>query len=126
MTWWVSAVIAILGGGTVGGVVALATLPMQRRKLSAEGNLTEAQAAKVLSESSVALLKPAHEEIQHLRSELAEAREELAGTRREANRLHIEAQEARAETQELRNQVNQISKELTAAHGELERLRAAG
>lgn len=105
MTWWVSAVIAILGGGTVGGIVALATLPMQRRKLSAEGSLTEAQAAEILSRSSVALLEPAHEEIKRLRTEL---------------------QEARAEAQELRTQISLMSKDLIAANDELERLRAAG
>lgn len=103
----VAALAAALGG--LAGLVALLTLKSTKRKLLAEADKSEADAAKVLSDTAVALLEPARLQVKSLREDLATAEAKVTAlstqldlARAEANRLRedLEATRRRAEIRE--------------------------
>lgn len=97
MTWQtILQITSGLGGLTVLG--AIVTLPWTLRKLRSETKKTDIDAAKVLSDSALALLAPARAEIGELEKRLRAA--------------HARVHELEAEVQGLRNQVGEMSKEL--------------
>jgi chromosome segregation ATPase len=96
----VAALAAALGG--VAGLAALLTLKSTKRKLLAEADKSEADAAKVLSDTAVALLEPARLQVKSLREDLATAEAKVTAlstqldlARAEANQLREDLEAAR-------------------------------
>lgn len=96
-----------LGGLTV--LISLISLPWVLKKLRSDTRKTDADTAKVLSESALAFLAPA-------RAEIGELEKSLRAAKSRVNELE-------AEVQLLRNQVGEMSKELGELREENTRLR---
>lgn len=96
-----------VGGFTV--LISLVSLPWVLRKMRSDTDKTDAEGAKYLSETAVALLAPARAEIGELEKRLKAAN----------SRVH----DLEAEVQQLRNQVGEMSKELTQLRDENTQLR---
>lgn len=99
-----------LGGLTV--LLAIVSLPWTLKKLRSDTKKTDADAAKVMTESAMAFLAPA-------RAEIGELEKSLKAAKARVNELE-------SEVQQLRTQVSQMSKELTELKDENHQLRSGG
>lgn len=111
----VMAVLAFLGG--IGGpIVGVLMIPATRRKVASENTLTNANAADVLSEAAMDILKPAQEQVAWLSTRLAQAE-------KRAEELSVRLQETLKDMNDLRHDVLQLTRDLAVAQTENERLR---
>lgn len=102
---------SILTGGFVSLLIAIITLPAQRRKLLAEAGDTAAHAERAkaliyteLAESTVELVEPMRQRIRELQEELKQARDEVKSLRIELVAAHQEADRYMLRIRELEKQ----------------------
>ncbi|WP_431728568.1 hypothetical protein [Verrucosispora sp. TAA-831] len=92
---WVQTLLSILGlVGGAGGIAAVATTLIQRRKVRAD-------AADVLTDTALVLVTPLRERVAELEAEAAGARREVTSTRTEIAQAHSEVGDLRAAVREL-------------------------
>jgi septal ring factor EnvC (AmiA/AmiB activator) len=103
-----------LGGLTV--VIAILSLPWTLKKIRSDTRKTDADAAKVLSESAIAFLAPA-------RAEIGELERRLRSANQRVNSLEEALRKSEQEVATLRTQVGQMTKDMTELRDENERLR---
>lgn len=104
MDWGVVVQIVLTLGG-LGGITALLMVPGQLKKLKADTQVSEVDAAAKLSAAAVAMLSPASEELARLQIRLTSALTH-------AGLLEEQLKSSQVEIQTLRNQVTVMSKEL--------------
>lgn len=109
MNSWIPVIVAVVG--SLGGAVLTSLLLIRRqaKKLDADTDLTEAQAADTLAGVAVKLVEP-------LTKRLAEAEAR-------ASALDVALRAATVELADLRTQLGQLTKELDATRAENEQLR---
>lgn len=108
MNTWVTALVAVLGLLGGGTLVQLVTVRKTATKLSADTDLSKANAAETLIQAAVELVGP-------LKSELADAKK-LVGE------LKSELEAAQGEVAQLRSQVDYLTKDVQAKQAELDSL----
>lgn len=100
---WVQTLITVVGLlGGAGGIAALATTLLQRRKIRAD-------AADVITDTALTLVEPLRGRVNELEREVAGARKETAGARREATAARVQAEAANAEMRDLRTAVRELT-----------------
>ena len=93
---WVQILLSVLGVlGGAGGITAIATVVLQRRKFKAD-------AADVITDTALTLVDP-------LRQRVKELEAEAAGARKETASAHQEAAAARAEIREFRSAITELT-----------------
>jgi uncharacterized protein HemX len=105
---WIPVLVAFLGAGGVGVLLDLVRARKQAKKITAETELTDANAADKLTGVALRLVEPLTKQLQ-----AAEAR---------CERLNEQLQVAQGEVQQLRGQVELMSKDLVAKQVELDQL----
>jgi peptidoglycan hydrolase CwlO-like protein len=106
---WVPVIVAVVSAFGGGSLVALLLVKRQARKLTAETDLTRANATEILTKVAVSLVGPITDQLNAAKATVTELTADLAT--------------AQAELTELRTQVGTISKDLEAAQQENARLR---
>ncbi|MFB9924883.1 hypothetical protein ACFORO_25945 [Amycolatopsis halotolerans] len=106
---WIPVVVAFLGAGGVGVLLDLVRARKQAKKITAETELTDANAADKLTGAALKLVEPLTKQLQ--------AAEDRCG------RLNDQLQAAQAEVQQLRTQVELLTKDVAAKQSEIDRLR---
>ncbi|MEV4604794.1 hypothetical protein AB0K15_46525 [Amycolatopsis sp. NPDC049253] len=109
MNDWIPVLVAFLGAGGVGVLLDLVRARKQAKKIAAETELTDANAADKLTGVALKLVDPLTKQLQD-----AEAR---------CERLNEQLQAAQGELQQLRGQMDLMSKDLAAVREENERLK---
>ncbi|WP_336158202.1 hypothetical protein [Amycolatopsis sp. VC5-11] len=106
---WIPVVVAFLGAGGVGVLLDLLRARKQAKKIAAETELTDANAADKLTSVALKLVDP-------LTKQLQEAEDRAA-------RLNTRLQSAEAEVQQLRTEVELLTKDVQAKQAEIDRLK---
>lgn len=109
MSVWVPVIVAVVSALGGGSLVALLLVRRQARKLTAETDLTRANATEILTNVAVSLVGPITDQLKAAESKAAD--------------LNSRLESAQAELSELRTQVGTLSKDLEAAQQENARLR---
>lgn len=85
---WVTVVVALLGGGTLGGIAALVMVRPQRDRIKADTKRTYVDAAEVLTNQALALLAPLQRQILYLEQQVENLARDLDEAR-ERERTHL-------------------------------------
>ena len=109
MTAWIPVIVAIFGGLGSGGLAGLLLIRRQAKKVDADTDLTEANAASTLAGVAVKLVEP--------------LTKRLADAEAKATALNAALEAAQVELQSLRSTVERLTKELEAKSAELENAR---
>ncbi|QRP48015.1 hypothetical protein [Amycolatopsis sp. FDAARGOS 1241] len=99
---WIPLIVAFLGAGGVGALLDLFRARKNARKIAAETELTDANAADKLTGVALKLVEPLNSQVTALRDSL---------------------ESAQAEVQQLRTQVELLTKEVAAKQNEIDRLK---
>jgi chromosome segregation ATPase len=124
----IATLFAAIGG--LAGLVAFLTVRVQKRKIAAEGDKTQADAAKVISDTALILVKPLEEKLRNANSEAKDLENQLKRANARANGLEARAAEfeeqlaaANGEVRELRTEVAVMTKEILELREENQTLR---
>lgn len=100
---WVQVVLSVVGvlGGT-GGIAAVTTVVLQRRKFKAD-------AADVITDTALTLVEPLKARVRELETEATGARKETASAHREATAARQQVQAARLDVADLRTAVAELT-----------------
>jgi len=109
MNVWVPVIVAVVSLFGGGALTALLLVKRQARKLTADTELTRANATEILTNVAVTLVGPITDQLNEAKAKVTELTADLAT--------------AQAELSELRTQVGTLSKDLEATQQENARLR---
>ncbi|MDR6117282.1 gas vesicle protein [Aeromicrobium sp. SORGH_AS981] len=109
--WFGNLLIGAVSASFGGGLATLILAPRQRRKLKAETDATDADAAKVITDTAMQLLNPLREQVAATQTQLEETQTQLDATRTQLDETQTELAGTRAEAAALTRELACIREE---------------